>query len=55
MLGYGRVHPCAKRMAERSQTTAAPKLDTGITADDGGGQQSLGNTVDVTLGSRQVR
>ena len=45
----------AQRMAERSQATAAPKLDTGITADGGGGQQSLGNTVDVTLGNRRVR
>ena len=40
----------ADRMAGRSQDAAAPKLETGITGDSGGGQQALGNTVDVPLG-----
>ena len=43
------------RMAGRSQGAAAPKLDTGITGDTGGGQQALGNTVDVPLGRPQAR
>lgn len=45
----------AERMAGRSQSAAAPKLETGIIGDTGGGQQALGNTLDVPLGRSRVR
>lgn len=37
----------AERRVERPQSTTTPGLDTGITANNGGGQRSLGNTVGV--------
>lgn len=45
----------AERMAGHSQNAAAPRLETGITGDTGGGQQALGNTLDVPLGRSRVR
>ena len=35
----------AERRAERPQSTTTPRLETGITANNGGGQRALGNTV----------
>ena len=42
----------AERRAERPQSTTTPRLDTGITSDSGGGQQTLGNNVDVGVTTR---
>lgn len=37
----------AERRAERPQSTTTPGLETGITANNGGGQRALGNSVGV--------
>ncbi len=37
----------AERRAERPQSTTTPGLETGITANNGGGQRALDNTVGV--------
>ena len=37
----------AEKRAERPQSATTPGLDTGITSTGGGGQQTLGNNVDV--------
>ena len=39
----------AERRAERPQSATTPGLDTGITSTGGGGQQTLGNNVDVGI------
>ena len=42
----------AERSAERPQSITTPRLDTGITETGGGGQQTLGNNVDVGVKTR---
>ena len=45
----------AERAAERPQSATTPGLDTGITANNGGGQRALGNTEDVVIGRTNGR
>ena len=42
----------AERAAEKPQTTTTPGLDTGITANNGGGQRTLGNTLNQGVTTR---
>jgi len=45
----------AERRAERPQSVTTPGLDTGITANNGGGQKALGNNVGVGVTTPESR